>query len=154
MVAGDIESNPGPNKEILDALKEIQTGQTAMLAQLKSIEMKLVDHDKTFCEIKARLDKIETACVGIDDMQTELKELHGISTENTAQINALSARVNDAENRSRRNNLVFYSLEDKDKETWSDSENIIIAHINQYLDIQLEPRDIERAHRLGTFQNW
>lgn len=123
-----------------------------ILAQLKSIEKKLADHDKTFREIKIRLDKIETACASIDEMQTELGKVNETCTENAAQINALSARINDAENRSRRNNLVFYGIEDKPKETWPDSEKIIIEHCKQILDIQLEPRDIERAHRIGSSQ--
>lgn len=38
LLAGDVESNPGPDKEILKVLNELQSGQTVMLAQLKSIE--------------------------------------------------------------------------------------------------------------------
>lgn len=152
LLAGDVESNPGPDKEILKVLNELQSGQTVMLAQLKSIEKKLADHDKTFSEIKARLDKIETSCASIDDMQAELVKVNETCTENTAQINALSTRMNEAENRSRRNNLVFYGIEDKPKETWLDSEKIVIEHCKQILDIQVEPRDIERAHRIGSYQ--
>lgn len=53
LLAGDIETNPGPRNEhcvvssdMLDILKTLQSGQSAMLAQLGSIRSTLDEHEK------------------------------------------------------------------------------------------------------------
>ncbi|KAH9374549.1 hypothetical protein HPB48_016370 [Haemaphysalis longicornis] len=121
ILAGDIETNPGPPDnvptdaptEMINMLKELQSGQTAMLEQLISIKMTLADHDKTFTEIKVQLDKIETAYSSIETMKSEIIEIQTATNASTNELKILTGRINDAENESRRNNLVFYGVKDQ-----------------------------------------
>ncbi|XP_037561568.2 uncharacterized protein LOC119440760 [Dermacentor silvarum] len=75
------------------------------------------------------------------------------NSERTTQlVHKLDARVDDAENRSRRNNLIFYGLPDPSaSEPSSESEKIILRHCSDHLKVSLDPKEIERAHRIGRY---
>lgn len=47
--------------------------------------------------------------------------------------------------------MLFFGLTDTAGETWAQSEAKVISHCSAKLQINIEPRDIERAHRLGAF---
>ncbi|KAH9367197.1 hypothetical protein HPB48_006125 [Haemaphysalis longicornis] len=137
---------------MLKAPKELQSGQSAMLEQLKAIQTTLVEHEKTFREMKERLDKIESDHASLETMRPLLTGLQSDADNNAHHIKVLTARINDSENRSRRNNLVFYGHQDTQNESWEESEKIVIEHCNRLLQTTVQPRDIERAHRIGTFR--
>lgn len=59
--------------------------------------------------------------------------------------------LHDAENRLRRSNLLFFGLPDASDETWSASEKKIVQLCKETLGVEVEPSQIERAHRLGKF---
>ncbi|XP_077562827.1 uncharacterized protein LOC144178683 [Haemaphysalis longicornis] len=118
LLAGDVETNPGPDSphssdsddvssQMLKALKELQSGQSAMLEQLKAIQTTLVEHEKTFREMKERLDKIESDHASLETMRPLLTGLQSDADSNAHHIKVLTARINDSENRSRRNNLLI-----------------------------------------------
>lgn len=69
-----------------------------------------------------------------------------------SDIQLLSNKCDDAENRLRRSNLLFFGIADKQDETWSQSESRILSFCSKELDITINSQDIERAHRLGHFQ--
>lgn len=60
-------------------------------------------------------------------------------------------RQDDLENRSRRNNLLFYGLDDTAGETWAESEERILTFCSEKLSVDASVTSIERAHRLGRF---
>ena len=60
----------------------------------------------------------------------------------------LEDRVDYLENQSRRNNIVIYGVPEEGRESWEDSEDIVRRVVYQ-IGIELEYRDIERAHRVG-----
>lgn len=62
----------------------------------------------------------------------------------------LCSRLNDFEDRSRRENLIFYGIADAAAKTWSQSEAKVRLIISN-LDVQLPPDGISRAHRLGSY---
>lgn len=65
-------------------------------------------------------------------------------------IEELEDRLDDAENRSRRNKLIFYGIPDPtDSETWYYSEKKKIDFCHNNLVISVAPHDFERAHHLG-----
>lgn len=58
--------------------------------------------------------------------------------------------MEDAENRSRRSNLIFYGIPDtSSNEFFARSAEIIIRHCSEYLNCTVKPDEIEGAHRLG-----
>lgn len=64
----------------------------------------------------------------------------------------IEERLDDLENRSRRNNLIFYGFPDTNpKETYAQSEQIIINHCLKSFGLTVGTQDIERAHRLGRY---
>ncbi|XP_077527695.1 uncharacterized protein LOC144139057 [Haemaphysalis longicornis] len=158
LLAGDVESNPGPSKpvplppDVLSALKDLQSGQNAMLEQLQSIRTTLANHEKTFGDLKARLENIESDCASITTVKTQIRAVESTTQACVSQISELSARVDDAENRSRRSNLIFYGLKDAKNETWEASEKLVLNLCAEHLNLTIPPRNIERAHRLGSFR--
>lgn len=64
---------------------------------------------------------------------------------------ALSSRLDDFEDRSRRENLIFYGLIDSVSETWAESELKVREILSASLKLELPNEAISRAHRLGTF---
>ncbi|KAH8030483.1 hypothetical protein HPB51_007368 [Rhipicephalus microplus] len=60
--------------------------------------------------------------------------------------------MDDSEDRQRRCNLVFYGFEDASDETWAQSEKRVMDLCLANLEVSVQPRDIERAHRIGRFQ--
>lgn len=87
-----------------------------------------------------------------ETLQTEIQIIWADTEQTTRLFHAFNARVNDAENRSKQNNLVFYGLPDTAaSETSTTSKEKIIRLCSDHLDVPLEPQDIEQAHRVGRY---
>lgn len=69
------------------------------------------------------------------------------------EIEVLKAAHVDANNRMRRNNLLFLGLNDCDKESRKESEKKVLEFCATQLNLELNSTDIERAHRLGKFND-
>lgn len=65
-------------------------------------------------------------------------------------LQSLQSRLDEQDDRSRRNNLLFHAIPDC-KETWNESEARIREVLTGVIDL-LSANDIERAHRLGAFR--
>uniref|UniRef100_L7LWR8 Putative tick transposon n=1 Tax=Rhipicephalus pulchellus TaxID=72859 RepID=L7LWR8_RHIPC len=162
LLAGDVEENPGPantrsadtqhNGEILSALQQIQSSQATMLNEIKSIHATLAQNEEAFSEIRARLSKIESDCSSIKQLNTDVSSLRTTTEQITNRIVNLETRIDDSEDRSRRNNLVFFGIVDAERETWAQSERLVIDVCQTNLGVTMQSRDIERAHRLGRFR--
>lgn len=74
-----------------------------------------------------------------------------VATAVRSEHASLQARLDEFEDRSRRENLIFYGIEDSASETWADSEEKVRSILNSTLNLQLPDEAIARAHRLGTF---
>lgn len=72
-------------------------------------------------------DKLSTACTNLQDYQDDL------------------------DNRSRRNNLIFFGIEDNQNETWAESESRILSFCSKQLQAPIASEATERAHRLGRY---
>ncbi|XP_049516647.1 uncharacterized protein LOC125942507 [Dermacentor silvarum] len=152
LMCGDIESNPGPDKldVILGELKKTSAGQTELVNEVQELKGQLLSMDQKMTSLTTRLSALETHCESLSTLRSELETIQTTSATTTRLISVLEARLDDAENRSRRNNLLFYGLPDTNPtETYSQTEDLIIRHCSDHLDTQLSSNDIERAHRLG-----
>lgn len=65
-------------------------------------------------------------------------------------LQSLQSRLDEQDDRSRRNNLLFHAIPDC-KETWNESEARIREVLTGVIDLP-SANDIERAHRLGAFR--
>lgn len=79
------------------------------------------------------------------DVDAFLSEISATGKE----LAELDARVDDAENRSRRNILIFFVVPDEWAETWSQSETSVTSLCSQKLSLDVGPNKIERAHHIG-----
>ncbi|XP_037515775.1 uncharacterized protein LOC119392946 [Rhipicephalus sanguineus] len=152
ILARDIETNPGPSnsENVLAELRKLSAGQTQLIADVQGLRAQLGNTDKTISELNKRLTDLETHYQSLVPLRKEV-EIMRTSTEQTAcRIAALEGRIDDAENRSRQNNLIFYGIPDPSaSETFAESEHLVVNLCRDNLQVHLEPRDIERAHRLG-----
>lgn len=69
------------------------------------------------------------------------------------QMAVLNQRLNEFEDRSRRENLIFHSIVDTAAETWAQSQEKVCSILNSALSLNLNSSDDRdsRAHRLGRF---
>ena len=61
----------------------------------------------------------------------------------------LEVKVDDLENRSRRNNLCFDGIKEDANESWSDSEEKVRKLLSTNLKVSTDDFTIERAHRVS-----
>lgn len=161
---GDIESNPGPRTS------QTKTRQ-ATLASDGSIEdasPSLSDIMGAIKSLTDRFDGIDRRLSHIDTSLTDLKEQSAAlqrqvnalaedneqmgreSHETKEKIKRLEAKLEDAESRSRRNNLIFHGLpKSKPDETWEECEMAVKEVINKHLNIS-DDLKFDRAHRLRS----
>lgn len=90
----------------------------------------------------------QTECSSIPEIRTDVVNLLATTSETTKAITNIDGRINDAEDRSRLNNLLFYSIEEKESDKWVDNENAVIKLCATNLNININPKEIARAHRL------
>ncbi|XP_075526332.1 uncharacterized protein LOC142558055 [Dermacentor variabilis] len=149
LLSGDVESNPGPDP-ILVELQKLSAGQSTLISQVQGLKNQLFTTEQALSDLTKRMADIEKHYHSLPSLQAEL-ELIKNNTVHTARLtDDIEARLDDAENRSRRNNLIFYGLPDaKPSESYAESEKIIIQHCRDHLGIDIHPKEIDRAHRLG-----
>lgn len=159
LLCGDIEENPGPTtrasqttNDVMSVLSEIQSGQASILNEMKSIRATLLQHEKKYEEITKRLCKIENDCSVLATVNEKVDDLQKLTEQNCGDITSLVVRMDGSEDRQRRSNLVFYGFQDASDETWAQSEKRVIDLCLSNLEVPLQSRDIERAHRIGRFQ--
>ncbi|XP_075747190.1 uncharacterized protein LOC142804298 [Rhipicephalus microplus] len=154
LLVGDVETNPGPptGEDLLTELQKLSAGQNKLISDMQEIKNQLKTTDVTITDLCKRITDLEKHCTALTSMCTELVDLKTLTNEMIHKICNLESRVDDSENRSRRNNFIFYGIPDTTKtETYSDSEEIIICHCSDTLQLTIPPSEIERAHRLGRF---
>lgn len=143
LLAGDVESNPGPMSKaeteqlgkIESILLELQSGQATVLAKLTGIEKRQADLENKIDGVISKTKVLERRVAHVEESEFKLE-----------------SKLDDLENRSRRSNLVFFGVPDNSrKETWEESEKLIRDIYKETLSI--DNVEIERAHRVGAFKD-
>ncbi|XP_065304914.2 uncharacterized protein [Dermacentor albipictus] len=169
-LCGDVESNPGPSagsqkaqssnavEEILKTLKDLdersirmETLQKSMATSISDLKEKQESVCQVISDIKARLEKVEQQTFAIEQKQTDLDDVRDSVVRVEKHTRTLHSRLNDAEDRARRNNLLFYDLPDSADETYSKSEEKILKIFADTLKVDISTNNIARAHRIGRF---
>lgn len=99
--------------------------------------------------LNERIATLETSIANqrSDEVGTPGHALDSVSQ----QLSLITSRCDDAENRLRRSNLLFFGLEDDPDEDWAASEQKIIQFCSNKLDITATSTQFERVHRLGKY---
>ncbi|XP_077492319.1 uncharacterized protein LOC144103492 [Amblyomma americanum] len=134
LLAGDVETNPGPTGETIEQqlkaiakdIQEIKQEKTVTNQKLGSIDKKLEKIgkiEKQVIECVERVDKLEKMVV------------------------SLTKTVDDPDNRSRRSNLIIYGIEEQENETPQSLQDTVEKIFDEKLEIKTA--GFERIHRLG-----
>ena len=125
LLSGDVESNPGPRGTTKEGGKSGGGRQTRLVSSQGAVG---IDRDDLASELKDLCDRVDA-----------------LEKENRQLKNA----VDRLENQSRRNNLVFYGIDESDNETWEKCEESVRTVLADKFSVKAEEIEIERAHRLG-----
>ncbi|KAH9359572.1 hypothetical protein HPB48_022176 [Haemaphysalis longicornis] len=67
------------------------------------------------------------------------------------RLTEITSRCDDAENRQRSSNLIFFAIDDRDTEEWDEAAEKIITFCSERLEVETASQQFERVHRLGKF---
>ena len=122
-------------------------------------------HDESMVEMQLQMERLEGELFGMGDIvKRHQEEIEFLKKENTMLRELLSeekysnsvalSKLNDLEQYSRRNNIRIFGLKDQDrKETAQTTEKQVIETIRNKLDLTVHPKDIQIAHRTGSFRS-
>ena len=167
----DVELNPGPVGATDKQQGAKPVTRQATLSLSSSNEFSLMDVmaklNTMDSSMNSKLDTLKQDMQSISDtmntLQTELngakEQIEALSDENmmlrdsvdslTERINALERQTDNLENRSRRNNILFYGLDGHEGETNTDCEQMIKELCTDRLELA-EDLLFDRVHRVGT----
>lgn len=153
LLAGDVESNPGPPptlESIAEAIARVEKSQDTVLSELALIRATQSSMEGLVNRLTSRVDALEQ--INEARATTAITEDANILSNLSSDIKTLAEKCDDSENRLRRCNLLFFGIPEGSNETWADSEARAITFCTEKLEVSITPTDIERAHRLGRFQ--
>lgn len=160
LLSGDVETNPGMTKaqeaqleSVLAIVRNLKEGQNEVLSELKKLREDQSRTESAVTALTKRVANVEACVSSLDEIRKDAESTKISLKSMTEQIHTLESRCEDAENRMRRSNLVFYGHADKQNETWAQSEKLVLDMCSRNLGLSLQSSFVERAHRLGRFNN-
>ena len=144
-LCGDVELNPGPTETRLAQSKlsaaqgklNLDTGITTTLNQI----MKEIKESRV-----AMTEKIDELGVKLESKYQELKTDMSIMKQ---ELDSTRKKLDDLENRSRRNNIVVYGVAESGQETWDNTEDKLCETLTENLAMDVTKDHFERVHRIG-----
>ncbi|KAH8033072.1 hypothetical protein HPB51_006063 [Rhipicephalus microplus] len=137
-----MESNPGP--EIEQMLKDT-------MLQLKELKEADTKRDATLSEVNAKLSKLDEVLKISKENEEKIQKLEGTLLRLEKALTGQDRRLNNYENRSRRNNVVVFGIPEEPKETRQDLEDKVLRKVfGETLGVSV--RSVERIHRIGRLQ--
>lgn len=162
-LGGDVELNPGPPKpdpsvqhtEVLSAIERLtqhlDERHDNLLEAIEEVKNNQKILDGKVSDLTTRLSNLEEKVNAFDNLADESHLECLVSSAVRCENAALRARLDDYEDRSRRDNLIFYGVTDTAAETWSETEQKVREVLSSSFNLQLSEEAISRAHRLGSF---
>ena len=158
MMCGDVESNPGPPKKILQSKLDASFSSSStpntsdVMAAITNLGVKF---DTKFAEFDIKVNDIVSALDTLREGNSLLKKRVEKLTEETGQLKErlekTEKKLEELEGRSRRNNLIFHGLPPaKDIETWDDCERLVKKCITEKLGLVRDEIQFDRVHRIGS----
>ena len=129
----------------LDVIDNLDDKITNMLDKFKTLET----------DLSSVKESVEFACKESSEAkesasaaQRKSKELETENMNLKSEIALLKSKVTQQESQSRRNNLLFNGIVEKDNESWEDCEKLICGVIKNTMGVEIVPK-FERVHRIG-----
>ena len=99
-------------------------------------------------------EKIKSIQLNMQELKSSVAtigESKDDASGNPEELRQIKAKVNDLENRTRRNNIRIDGIQENEKESWAETESKVQSIIRNDLGI-VEDVTIERAHRSGDLR--
>ena len=131
----------------LKLVKELLKQQESPLKVFLSAYMDYVNTriDNLMKDVQSVKSSLEITQAQVDELITSNFRVKEVQV----QIEDLGNKLDDLENRSRRNNLCFDGIPESPNETWQESESKIKQLISRHMPEVSTDLVIERAHRVG-----
>nr|XP_054924862.1 uncharacterized protein LOC129383889 [Dermacentor andersoni] len=162
LICGDVERNPGPMNDQLTEMHKlmkdmhersirIEAAQMTMSSDILELKSEQQSLTKYISTIVTRLESVEKRTSILDDVQCELTTTRKLTEQVESEALRLRVRLDEAEDRSRRDNLVFFGILDNASKTAQQTEENVLSLIRQSPETTLSADNIARAHRIGRF---
>lgn len=166
LTSGDVETNPGPMSDsqlklfnemhgmLVDLNTrsvQIQESQSGILSSINEIKQNQESLRATVADMNLRLVTVESNALNVEQLKAAVVEVRGVANNAQKENRVLQARLDEAEDQSRRDNLIFFGVSDTVSETWAQTEARILSIFQTSLNVQITGDSIVRAHRLGNF---
>ncbi|XP_029822697.2 uncharacterized protein LOC115308770 [Ixodes scapularis] len=143
--SGDVETNPGPS--IQESLDQLLAGQSEMRKEIREINEKQLSLDSFVRDVLTRLDKAEKDIDALQKKERDSPLLQVIA--DIQQANKLQERrLVELENRSRKDNLVIFGIEEQPGETGDSLKDKVINNLFK-TTLKVTVNSVDRLHRLG-----
>lgn len=106
---------------------------------------------RDIADIKKCLGAVENVATGFDSLQHDLRDTRKALELVEMETRALRARLDDTEDFSRRDNLIFYGFAGSPTKTNEQSEQKVLNLIADTFELSLTRDCTAHAHRTGTF---
>ncbi|XP_077492267.1 uncharacterized protein LOC144103419 [Amblyomma americanum] len=126
------------------SLSEVKASQKQLEASQKQLEDTVSDALHRLAALEAKASD-STALLDGADVK------HFVTKAVLDESYLLRTRLDEFEDQSRRDNLIFYGVDDAADETWAESERKIRRRLLSSFSLELTDEGIARAHRLGAF---
>ncbi|CAN8028567.1 unnamed protein product [Ixodes persulcatus] len=143
LLSGDVELNPGPT--VSEQLETIILSQRDMVARLVSIEQRL---EQPAASANERLTTIGHRIEALPFSAQKLEQCEATIESLKFQVVTLLDKVDDLKNRSHRNNLFVYGVNEEDNETLASIKKAVIEDLFKSKMV-VKVASVERIHRLG-----
>lgn len=157
LTAGDIETNPGSTSDsesesssTNDLLKKILKQQRETTKSLKELTSDLKRVESAVTNVQERVTSIEKEICRLQTLEQKLTVCEEACSSSNIQLLELLAKVDDLENRSRRNNLVIYGINEEVDEDWKSLEAIVKQEVFQKV-LGIEVKSLQRIRRVGKY---
>lgn len=143
----------------LDILTKLDGNVTTLMSEVKALQANQQSTESAISVLSNKLSLVENEISSIreaqsgllEKLQSELEEVRQQNSATAANVSSITTRLNDLEDRSRRDNVVFYGITDSANETWTESESKVVDLCANKLGIQCTSADFDRVHRIGKF---
>ena len=156
LLGGDIEEDPGPLE-----MEDLENFGKVWMAQLMEQFQGVVNegNKKLHYELSilnAKVSKIENDLSSLKERIGEQEEaidsLERAQFEAAAALNEVEEKVEQQDQRSRRDNVLLYGIPEPDADSHGNPEDCVgtvASTVNKVLENPLQACDIARAHRVG-----
>uniref|UniRef100_A0A6M2D5R7 Putative myosin light chain kinase smooth muscle-like protein ovary overexpressed n=1 Tax=Rhipicephalus microplus TaxID=6941 RepID=A0A6M2D5R7_RHIMP len=164
LLCGDVEQNPGPNDDKVsrqlrsskvdsesdhELLLHVLEGQKEIIRRMNDYSTAQTSLQDTLVQLKDRLDSLEASVIPIANAQEQFASMKSHMQSIDKSIASIADKVDDLENRSRRNNIIIHGFREPADETLSSLCECVSRDFFQE-KLQLSINGMERCHRIGS----